>query len=78
MMFVEAQRLLAGHLFQLKETLMIRIAEEANLWLIKVSIMKSSYLSYIVGGPNFMLQRHSVRMLGGSYVSLAVAKKMRF
>ena len=32
---------------------MIRIAEEANLWLIKVSVMKSSYLSYIVGGPNF-------------------------
>ena len=32
---------------------MIRIAEEANLRLMKVSVMKSSYLSYIVGGPNF-------------------------
>jgi hypothetical protein len=53
MMLVESQRLLAGHVFQSKETLMIRIAEEANLRLIKVSVMKSSYLSYIVGGPNF-------------------------
>ena len=32
---------------------MIRIAEEANLRLIKVFVMKSSYLSYVVGGPNF-------------------------
>jgi hypothetical protein len=53
MMLVESQRLLACHLFQLKETLMIRTAEEANLRLIKISIMKSSYLSYIVGGSNF-------------------------
>ncbi len=77
-MLVELQILLAGQLFHSKETLMIHIAEEANLQLIKVSIMKSSYLSYIVGGPNFMLQQRSISMLGGLYMSLAVTKKTRF
>ena len=32
---------------------MIFIAEEVNLWHFKVSIMKSSYMSYIIGGHNF-------------------------
>jgi len=53
MMLVESQRLLPGHLFRSKETLMIRIAEEANLRHLKVTVMKSSYLAYVVGGPNF-------------------------
>ncbi len=39
--------------FQHKETLQIRIAEEANLRNIRVKIVWSSHVTYIVGGYNF-------------------------
>jgi hypothetical protein len=53
MMVVNAHPLVAGQLFQHKETLQIRIAEEANLRNIKVKIVRSSHVTYIVGGYNF-------------------------
>jgi hypothetical protein len=54
MMVVESHRLDRGQLFRCKETLMLRVAEEANLQNIKVSVViKSNYLAYIVGGHNF-------------------------
>ena len=53
MMVVEAHPLVAGQTFQHKETLQICIAEEANLRNIKVKIVRSSHVTYIVGGYNF-------------------------
>jgi hypothetical protein len=53
MMVVEAHPLVAGQTFQHKETLQICIAEEANLRNIKVKIVPSSHVTYIVGGYNF-------------------------
>jgi hypothetical protein len=55
MMVVEAQPLVAGQTFQHKETLQICIAEEANLRNIKVKIVLSSHVTYIVGGYNFYI-----------------------
>ncbi len=53
MMVIEAHPLVAGQMFQHKETLQIRIAKEANLCNIKVKIVQSSHVMYIVGGYNF-------------------------
>jgi hypothetical protein len=53
MMVVEAHPLVAGQTFQHKETLQICIAEEANLRNIKVKIVWSSHVTYIVGGYTF-------------------------
>jgi hypothetical protein len=49
MMVIEAHPLVAGQTFQHKETQQIRIAEEANLCNIKVKIIRSSHITYIVG-----------------------------
>jgi hypothetical protein len=54
-MVVEAHPFVAGQTFQHKETLQIRIAEEANLRNIKVKIVWSSHVTYIVGGYNFYI-----------------------
>jgi hypothetical protein len=53
MEYVESHRLEKGHTFQLKETLQIRIAEEANLRLIKVKTIWSNSMNLIVAGRNF-------------------------
>jgi hypothetical protein len=53
MMVIEAHPLVAGQAFQHKETLQICIAEEANLRNIKVKIVQSSRITYIVRGYNF-------------------------
>jgi hypothetical protein len=53
MMVTKAHPLVAGQMFQHKETLQICIAEEANLCNIKVKIVWSSHVTYIVGGYNF-------------------------
>jgi hypothetical protein len=50
MMVIEAHPLVAGQTFQYKETLQIRIAEESNLCNIKVKIVWSSHVTYIVRG----------------------------
>jgi hypothetical protein len=55
MMVVEAHPLVAGQTFQHKGALQIRIAEEANLHNIKVKIVWSSHVTYIVGGYNFYI-----------------------
>ncbi len=52
-MVVEAHPLVAGQTFQHKETLQICIAKKANLRNIKVKIVRSSHVTYIVGGFNF-------------------------
>ncbi len=55
MMVVKAHLLVAGQTFQHKETLQIHIAEEANLRNIKVKIVRSSHITYIVRGYNFYI-----------------------
>ena len=53
MEIVEKHPLEVGHTFEQKETMMIRIAEEANLRNIKTSIARSCTLRYVVAGENF-------------------------
>ena len=53
MKYVESHRLENGHTFQLKDTLQIRIAEEANLRLIKVKTIRSDSNNIIIAGLNF-------------------------
>jgi hypothetical protein len=53
MEYVESHCLFKGHTFQLKETLQIRIAEEANLRLIKVKTIRSNSNNLIIAGRNF-------------------------
>jgi hypothetical protein len=53
MEYMESHCLLTGHTFQLKETLQIRIAEEANLRLIKVKTIRSNFNNLIISGTNF-------------------------
>jgi hypothetical protein len=56
--------------FQLKETLQIRIAEEANLCLIKVKTIRSTSNKLIIAGRNFyMCATYSVQY--GWHVSKA-------
>jgi hypothetical protein len=51
--YVESHCLFKGHTFQLKETLQIRIAEEANLHLFKVKTIRIDSNNLIVAGRNF-------------------------
>jgi len=74
MMVVESHRLDRGQLFQCKETLMLRVAEEANLRNIKVSVIKSNYLSYIVGGHNFYVAAN-FRCESGWHVRVACCRE---
>jgi hypothetical protein len=53
MEYVASHCLLKAHTFQLKETLQICIAEEANLHLIKVKTIRSNFNNLIVAGRNF-------------------------
>ncbi len=78
MEYVESHCLLKGHTFQLKEMLQIRIAEEANLCLIKVKTIRSDSNSLIVAGRNFyMCTTYSVQC--GWLVSKGfVAEKLTF
>ncbi len=78
MMVIEAHPLVAGQTFQHKETLQIHIAEEANLCNIKVKIVRSSHVTYIVGGYYFMLPQGTRFRRGGWYVLPAAAKAMTF
>jgi hypothetical protein len=48
--------LLAGHTFQHKETLQIRVAEKANLCNIKIKVLKSCKVNYEAAGDNFYIK----------------------
>jgi hypothetical protein len=52
---VESHCLLQEHMFQLKETLQLWIAEEANLHQIKVNTIRSDHNNIIVAGSNFFV-----------------------
>jgi hypothetical protein len=69
-----SHRLLKGHTFQLKETLQICIAEEANLRLIKVKTIRGDSNNLIVAGRNFYVcATYSVQC--GWQVSKACCRK---
>jgi len=53
MSVVNASRLSAGHVFQLKGTLRLRIVEEANLRKVKIKVMRSDIENLIVAGFHF-------------------------
>jgi hypothetical protein len=74
MMVGEAHPLVAGQTFQHKETLQICIAEEANLRNIKVKIVRSSHVMYIVGGYNFYVAA-GYQMQTGWLVRVACCRK---
>ncbi len=62
MEYVESHHLLKGHTFQLKEMIQIRIAEEANLHLIKVKTIRSDSNNLIIAGRNvYMCATYSVQ-----------------
>jgi hypothetical protein len=62
MEYVERHHLEKGHTFQLKELLQIRIAEEANLRLIKVKTIRSDSMNLIVAGRDiYMSTTYSVQ-----------------
>ncbi len=42
-----------GHVFQLKDTLYMRICEEANLWRVKVKVDRSCPMNLIIVGSQF-------------------------
>ncbi len=74
MMVIKAHPLVAGQTFQHKETMQIRIAEEANLRNIKVKIVWSSHVTYIVGGYNFYVAA-GYQMQTGWLVCVACCRK---
>ncbi len=53
MSVVNASRLSAGHLFQLKNTLLLRIVEDANLRRVKIKVMRSDDENIVVAGFHF-------------------------
>jgi len=55
MAIVESSPLEVGHSFKDKPELMLRIAEEANLRYIRVTVQKSCTMKYEVAGPQFFV-----------------------
>jgi len=53
MSVINASRLSAGHVFQLKGTLRLRIVEEAKLRRVKIKVMRSDIENLIVAGFHF-------------------------
>ncbi len=74
MMVVEAHPLVAGQTFQHKETLQICIAKEENLRNIKIKIVWSSHVTYIVGGYNLYVAA-GYQMQMGWLVCVACCRK---
>ena len=70
MTLVESGPLLEGHTFAKKETVMIRIGEEANLRNIKVKVLKSCTMQYEVAGDSFYVKASNLMFQGWSIRSL--------
>ncbi len=56
MTVVENSPLMTGHIFAEKDTMMIRIGEEANLCNIRVKVLKSCKMQYEVYGDRFYVK----------------------
>jgi hypothetical protein len=74
MEYMESHRLLKDHTFQLKETLKIRIAEEANLRLIKGKTIRSNSNNLIVAGRKSMHVQHILFSMVGTLQKHAAEK----
>jgi hypothetical protein len=70
MEYVESHHLFKGHTFQLKETLQIRIAEDANLRLNKAKTIRSDSNNHFVAGRNFCVRNISCSVWLASFKSM--------
>ncbi len=70
MTVVENCPLLAGHTFAERDTVMIRIGEEANLRNIKVKVLKSCQMQYEVAGDSFYVKASNIMFQGWTIRSL--------
>jgi hypothetical protein len=68
MSVVNASRLSAGHVFQLKDTLCLRIVEEANLRRVKIKVMRSDIENLIVAGYHFYVCTRYSKKVGWNVV----------
>jgi hypothetical protein len=62
--------LMAGHTFAEKETMMLRIGEEANLCNIRVTVLKSCQMQYKVSGDSFYVKVSNLMFQGWTICSL--------
>ena len=70
MTVVENCPLMAGHTFAEKETMMLRIGEEANLCNIRVKVLKSCKMQYKVAGDSFYVKVSNLMFQGWMICSL--------
>lgn len=70
MTVVENSRLMTGHTFAKKDTMMIRIGEEANLRNIRVKVLKSCKMTYEVAGDSFYVKVSNLLLQGWTIRSL--------
>ena len=70
MTVVENSPLMAGHTFAEKETMMLRIGEEANLCNIRVKVLKSCKMQYKVAGDLFYVKVSNLMFQGWMIYSL--------
>ncbi len=68
MSVVNASQLSAGHVFQLKNTLLLWIVEEANLRRVKIKVMRSDDENLVVAGFHFYVYRRYSKKVGWSVV----------
>jgi len=64
MTVVENSPLMTGHTFADKDTMMIRIGEEANLCNIRVKVLKSCKMQYEVSGDSFYVKVSNLMFQG--------------
>ena len=76
MSVVNGSRLSAGHVFQLKDTLRLRIVEEANLRRAKIKVMRSDIENLIVAGFHFYVCAVSRRRLVGMLYKRVAVREM--
>ncbi len=67
---VENSPLMTGHTFAEKDTMMIRIGEEANLRNIRVKVLKSCKMQYKVSGDSFYVKMSNLMFQGWTIHSL--------
>ena len=68
MSVINASRLSAGHVFQLKGTICLRIVEEAKLRRVKIKVMRSDIENLIVAGFHFYVCARQYKKVGWNVV----------
>jgi hypothetical protein len=70
MSVINASHLSAGHVFQLKNTLLFRIVEEANLCRVKIKVMRSDDENLVVAGFHCYVYGRYCKKVGWSVVQV--------